>query len=594
MTDNKVKRDKKYYRKAVLQIGLPLFGIFAVALIGLAVLIYKGSMKLYLDGKNEIITQYLNKIGSSLNKMYHLTWALEYMEAHPDEINEHYFEDKYMPYSEEDLCDAARNNWYYSDEQLDALPENEKLDVACVLYNSVITRISEHGYFYDCDNCYLIDIGDEKRGFIFYENSFVVHDNVYNSLGNVWGYPDDEHPALVKYKSEESDGIEFEIVKNIRFDGKSYYIGYMPIRSRDGNLKYAIAMSYDWSGFESTLKDNLRLMLIIGTGLGLITACLLMLFVYSIVVKPLGIVSRSVETFTDNKNSGAVGDAMSSIRSRNEVGLLAKNISIMTEEIDRYTKEITDLATERERVKAELELAARIQASMLPQDFPKDENFEMFATMNPAKEVGGDFFDYFFIDDKHLGIVIADVSGKGIPAALFMAMSKMNIRNSAGPHISPAQTLALANKAIVSDNENEMFVTVWFGIINTTTGHVRAASAGHEYPIIRKTDGSFEVLKDKHSLVLGALPELKTHDYDFYLSEGDTLFVYTDGAPEASDKDNNMFGLDRLVATLNKDPDRGPKELISAVKSSISEFVGEADQFDDLTLLCFKYKGKSG
>ncbi len=589
----KNKSDARYYKKAIIQIGLLFLGIIVVALIGLAILIYNGSSRLYLEGKNEIITQNLIKINNSLEGMTHLSWTLDYLEKHSDEIGSHHLESKYLADDSEDVCYAAGHYGEFSDEQLDALPENEKFEVACVLYNNMIITMFEHGVFYDFNDCYLLDIGDENRGFIFYESGFVPHDNNYYSLGSVWGYADDEHPVLRKYSSGESDGIEFEIVKNIRFDGKSYYIGYLPIPARDGTLKYAIALSYEWSDFEKTLKSNVNNSLIIGTGLGLITACLLMLFVYSIVVKPLGIVSTSVRDYTDNKDSNKVTDTLAAVRSRNEVGQLAKDISTMTEEIDRYTREITALATERERVAAELELASKIQMSMLPREFPEESCYSLFATMTPAKEVGGDFYDFFMIDEKHLGIVIADVSGKGIPAALFMAVSKMRIRNSAGPHISPAKTLALANSALVADNENEMFVTVWYGILNLNTGHLRAANAGHEYPMIRTAGGDFEILKDKHSMVLGALPNLKTFDYELTLSKGDTLFVYTDGAPEATDGNGEMFGTDRLAEALNKDPGAEPSALIDSVKTSISEFVGDADQFDDLTMLCIRYDGKS-
>ena len=225
---------------------------------------------------------------------------------------------------------------------------------------------------------------------------------------------------------------------------------------------------------------------------------------------------------------------------------------------------------------------------MLPNtflSFPDRHEFEIFASMTPAKEVGGDFYDFFLIDDDHLGIVMADVSGKGVPAALFMMMSKILIKNLAMQGHSPAKVLELTNAAICQNNRAEMFVTVWFGVMEISTRKMAAANAGHEYPIIQKANGAFELFKDKHSFVVGGMDDMKYTEYEIPFEEGGTLFLYTDGVTEATNADNVLFGTDRLLEVMNRHTDSDPQTLLTQIKAAVDAFVGEADQFDDLTML---------
>ncbi|MBO4262362.1 MAG: serine/threonine-protein phosphatase [Clostridia bacterium] len=245
------------------------------------------------------------------------------------------------------------------------------------------------------------------------------------------------------------------------------------------------------------------------------------------------------------------------------------------------------------RIESELNLATRIQADMLPNiypAFPDRKEFDVYATMDPAKEVGGDFYDYFLIDSDHLCLVMADVSGKGIPAALFMMASKIILANNAMAGKSPARILHDTNAAICSHNHEEMFVTVWLGILEISTGKLTAANAGHEYPILN-TDGSFALIKDKHGFVIGGMDGAKYTEYEISLVPGAKLFLYTDGVPEATDPQGNMFGTERLLAALNGDISADTKRTLNNVRTAIDGFVGGAEQFDDLTMLCLEYKG---
>lgn len=257
---------------------------------------------------------------------------------------------------------------------------------------------------------------------------------------------------------------------------------------------------------------------------------------------------------------------------------------------EKYTRQ----QTESSRIETELTMASGIQADMLPNifpAFPDRPEFDIYASMDPAKEVGGDFYDFFLIDDDHLCMVMADVSGKGVPAALFMMASRIILANNAMVGKSPAQIMIDTNAAICSNNREEMFVTVWLGILEITTGKLTAANAGHEYPVIKGPDGGFEIVKDKHGFVIGGMDGVRYKEYEITLRPDSKLFLYTDGVPEATNAGKELFGTDRMVEALNMDPDADPTQILKNVRSSVDSFVKDAEQFDDLTMLCLEYRG---
>ena len=263
---------------------------------------------------------------------------------------------------------------------------------------------------------------------------------------------------------------------------------------------------------------------------------------------------------------------------------------IISIQITRYHSQ----QIEKDRIDNELTMATRIQSETLPNifpAFPDREDFNIHASMNPAKEVGGDFYDFFLLDDTHLGIVMADVSGKGIPAALFMMVSKILIQNIAMMGNSPEETLKFVNNQLCSNNPEDMFVTVWYGSLDLETGTLTAASAGHEYPYLKMPDGRFEMVKDRHGLVIGGMPGVNYKQYELYLEPGSKLFLYTDGVPEATNAEQELFGPERLLEALRGAEDKEPKDILTHVESSVKAFVKEAPQFDDLTMLCLEYHG---
>ncbi|MBR2996312.1 MAG: PP2C family protein-serine/threonine phosphatase [Lachnospiraceae bacterium] len=250
-----------------------------------------------------------------------------------------------------------------------------------------------------------------------------------------------------------------------------------------------------------------------------------------------------------------------------------------------------EMSEDSARMETELQMATQIQEGMLPNiypPFPDRKEFDIYGTMNPAREVGGDFYDFFLIDDDHLAMVVADVSGKGVPAALFMMAAKIILANYAMMGKSPSEVLEATNLTVCSNNPQEMFVTVWLGILEISTGILTAANAGHEYPALKK-NGRFELVKDRHGFVVGGIENVTYPQYTLQLEPGDMLFLYTDGVPEATNQALESFGTARMIDALNENPAASPRALLQNVHAAVDRFVGKAEQFDDLTMLCLSY-----
>ena len=255
---------------------------------------------------------------------------------------------------------------------------------------------------------------------------------------------------------------------------------------------------------------------------------------------------------------------------------------------------IVSMISELDRLDKELELAADIQINSLPMNFPpfpERKEFDLYASMTPAKEVGGDFYDFFLIDSDHLALVIADVSGKGIPAALFMMVSKTLIKNQMMALCDPAAALENVNLQLCERNSSKMFVTVWLAVLEISTGKGLACNAGHENPALRRPGSGFELLHYRHNMFMGVSKKAKYQNREFVLEPGDSLFVYTDGVLEATSVSGAMFKEERLAETLNQNPDASPEELIHRVRGAVDAFADSAPQFDDITMLSLKYNG---
>ena len=285
---------------------------------------------------------------------------------------------------------------------------------------------------------------------------------------------------------------------------------------------------------------------------------------------------------------------VSDIHTGDEIEALAHSVEEMDRSLKQKTRELVEITAEQERLNTELELASSIQMDMLPcifPPFPDRSEFDIYASMKPAKEVGGDFYDFFLVDQDHLGLVIADVSGKGIPAALFMMMVKIMVQNCVLAGLGPKQALEQVNQLISEKNKESMFVTVWLGVLDIPSGKLIAVNAGHEYPILKKPGGCYELYKDRHGMAVGMMEGIRYREYELQLEPESRVFVYSDGLAEANNCEEKLFGIDRTIAALNEVPDADAEETLNAVRRAVDTFVGDAPQFDDLTMMCIVYHG---
>ena len=335
----------------------------------------------------------------------------------------------------------------------------------------------------------------------------------------------------------------------------------------------------------------------------ILLAALLSLVFSKRLVNPIKRMTVRVSEMQGNDMSFQVEDVL---LTGDEIEVLARAFANMSEKMQGYVKEIVHITSEKQRLDTELSVAADIQLNMLPTHFPAfpDRNeFDLYAVMDPAKEVGGDFYDFFLIDDNHLALVMADVSGKGVPAALFMVISKTLIKNVTltGRYNNPADILRDVNNRLCEGNEDNMFVTVWLGILTISTGEMISACAGHEYPVFYRKGKGFVLEHDPHGIAMGAMVGAKYRNAQWHLDPGDMLFLYTDGVPEANNSREELFGEERMMDALETsmraaDENGVPEDtdlqlFLRTVRVQIDDFSGEAPQFDDLTMMCMKYRG---
>ncbi len=399
-------------------------------------------------------------------------------------------------------------------------------------------------------------------------------------------------------------------VRNVKLEDGSYYMTGVPMKT----VGWALIAAYSEAEAEQpvvTLRDNYRSIQQEATatyrtksarGRETILIAMVILLILMLggallagkrIVRPLNTMTRRISEQKEGILEFTMEDTY---RTGDEVEALAQSFASLSHKTLEYVEQVRTVTAEKERIGTELHLAQQIQEGMLPNIFPPYPDrteFDLYAMMDPAKEVGGDFYDSFLIDNDHLALVMADVSGKGVPGALFMMVSKTILKNNAMMAKSVGEVLAATNETICSNNKMEMFVTVWLGILEISTGRLVAANAGHEYPAIRRNGGEFELYKDRHGFVIGGMEGVRYKEYELLLQPGDRLFLYTDGVPEATNASQELFGTGRMIDALNRNSG-SPKEILNGVREAVDDFVGDAEQFDDLTMLCLEYRGTAG
>lgn len=438
-------------------------------------------------------------------------------------------------------------------------------------------------------------------GFIDRENNVLVYvaDPDYLERGTYstgyWEPIDKDEAALFLNGPKEADGLMASL--SYEMDYGIMCTGGYQLKNKDGELYGFVMTDITLRHVYKNIRWYFVMMMFLMAFLLLFMMVLVNYRMQRIVIMPLARIMRSTKEYSEDKQENrGITDHYTGLRihSKDEIEELSLILSEMEQDMVEYEKNLTKATAERERISTELDLATRIQTDMLPSTFPPypdRHEFDIYASMDPAREVGGDFYDFFLVDEDHLVLVMADVSGKGIPAALIMMMSKIIINNKMKVGLSPAVNLMETND-IICDNNEDMFVTVWLGVLEISTGRITACNAGHEKPVIIDADGRARLINDRHDFVIGGMEGMKYNEYGLELKPGEKLFLYTDGVPEATSAETELFGTDRMVDALSEAGKGTPKEIIEAVTGAVDAFVKEAEQFDDMTMLCVEYKGK--
>lgn len=315
------------------------------------------------------------------------------------------------------------------------------------------------------------------------------------------------------------------------------------------------------------------------------------IFVRKNIINPINTLNKATKDMVKNLDTNDV--IKIEVHTGDEIEELSHSFMNMDIELRDYIQRLSKVTAEKERIGAELQVATQIQANMLPcifPAFPERKEFNVYATMNPAKEVGGDFYDFFMVDDSHVAFVMADVSGKGVPAALFMVIGKTLLKDHTVPGVPLGQVFMEVNNLLCETNKEGLFITAFEAVLDLKTGEMEYVNAGHELPFICKKNGNFAPFKIKAGFVLAGMEDIAYKSSKLQLEVGDRLYQYTDGVTEATNAENELYGMERLEAVLNMHKDSSLDELLHAVRQDIDKFVRDAPQFDDITMLCVEYK----
>lgn len=367
---------------------------------------------------------------------------------------------------------------------------------------------------------------------------------------------------------------------------------YSPVFNSKGEPVAVVGADVYVPNLEKEVITSLLMIIVSIIAIIVVTVIVFFYLIRKKVIKPIHTLHDVSRNMVDNLETGKTLHI--GIQTGNEIEDLADSFERMYTGVKDYISRLASVTAEKERIGAELDVATKIQASMLPcifPAFPERDEFEVYATMDPAKEVGGDFYDFFMVDEDNLAVVVADVSGKGVPAALFMVIGKTLIKDHTTSGKDLGEVFTEVNQILCESNSEELFITAFVGVLNVKTGKFRYVNAGHEIPFIAKKNGQFKPYKIRAAFVLAGMEGIKYKSGEMQLEPGDKLFQYTDGVTEATNQENQLFGMERLEKTLAKLSDKSPTEILDGVKADIDEFVGDAPQFDDITMLCLEYRG---
>ncbi len=448
-------------------------------------------------------------------------------------------------------------------------------------YNSVKVNFTGVGYLYlfvpgETSFMYLIEAQTPED-----DPEYVAH------WGDVFDYTSYEYEKLLPdvragRPSEEIMYMETDLGAGIEV--------WAPVFDASGSVRAMVEADYVLENLEKEINSFvLRIVLFI---LICTLAVLTIMFLYmrQSIVQPIVRLNTSV----DNYEHGDFNLNLDTFKTDDELRNLAVSFTDMTRRIDAYTEEVARATEEKGRISAEYNVAKQIQSDILPSEFPafpERRDFDIYASLYSSKEICGDYYDFFLIDEDHLAMVMGDVSGKGVPAAMFMVIVKTLIKNRALQGFSPAEVLQNVSEQLVEGNNAGMYATVWLAVLELSTGKGLAANAGAEHPVLRRAGKRFELQEYRHSPPVGAIEGIRFRDHGFQMEPGDTLFIYTDGVKEPRNKREEVFGTAGILEVLNREPEATPSVLLQTMKTSIDSFSGEIQQTDDMTMLSLKYYG---
>lgn len=594
--------EKKH--RILFQAGVIIIVIFTVLAIVNGYSIYKSSEENYINMLHTQCGQYLTQTRAEMLDYESLPWLMEYWQTNRDRIHlagdakerasflSSMFDDRGIV----SLKDVTT-------EQAEAFTDEEKHYFAEGCYLEIMPKFTEFKQSFNLTDLTCVKLKDEATAIPLFKavGEEELTEEKDFALGQEWPFSPELHPAITEMYNLHEDRAYFEQVTSTT-NGVEYLFGYVPIIINDEIAAYINAY-FPIDDLRVNIAQSTERIEIINATLLLGSALVMLLMLYQAILRPLTIVGHSVREYRETKDSKPIVENLSRLRSKNEVGRMADDFSDMAVELEKYSTDMIALTAENERVSTELNMAANIQLNMLPNIFPaypSRSEFDIYATMEPAKEVGGDFYDFFLIDKDTLGIVVADVSGKGVPAALFMMISKTMIKTQAQSGTDPAKTLTVVNAMLGENNEDDMFVTVWHGVLDIPSGKLTYCDAGHEklgiyrgetWELLPKAKKSFPVAFLDGEFLAEMPDEEQYKNVTVELRPGDVIFQYTDGVTEATDSSEELFGEERILEALNSAESTHPQDILPKVRGAIDDFVKDAPQFDDITMLAIEYLG---
>ena len=463
-----------------------------------------------------------------------------------------------------------------SQEFMNQLKASYDIKYICIL--EPLNKSSEDNVMY-----IMSGVGKEKNGF----------DNV--TLGEFSGKEYDEEMADYYISAMQGKNIVYHMNKS---KSGYTYTGILPIKNSQNESVALLCAGVSAKDIDATLIKYVKVFVLAAIINAVLFFISLYLWLRKRVIDPIQKLEASTKAFIKSSHVAEKPSQLKvvnpEINSQDEMQTLSESLVVVANDIKHYMTEMIQKTKEKERIASELNVATHIQASMLPcifPPFPDRPEFDIYASMEPAKEVGGDFYDFFMIDETHLAVVVADVSGKGVPAALFMVIGKTLIKDYSGFGNSLGEVFSKVNEILCESNKEELFITAFEGVLDLETGELEFVNAGHEKPIIyRKEENKWEIYPTRAGFVLAGMEGMTYHSGKLNLKKGDRLFLYTDGVPEAVNLKNEQYGMDRFMQILENNTDSDLKNLIKNVRKDVSLFADSAEQFDDITMLCMEYK----